>query len=171
MPKTLRVLAAFLILLPAIGCGSSQSPAGSGSPTNPSATPGSSQSAKPFKLFGDVKETPPGFNSVPGARIEIVSGVEAGTATLSEGSGAYSLGQVKGGAYTLRASRDGFIEQTKTVTVGRNFRADFFLYPNPPPGATARCKDKSWSFAAEQSAACTRGGGVAYWVCPGPLCQ
>ena len=39
-----------------------------------------------------------------------------------------------------------------------------------PPGATARCKDKTWAFTADPNAACSRNGGVAYFVCPGPLC-
>jgi hypothetical protein len=49
-------------------------------------------------------------------------------------------------------------------------RIDVLLYPVPPAGATARCKDKSWSFAADKPSACAKNGGVAYGTCPGPFC-
>jgi uncharacterized protein DUF3761 len=68
--------------------------------------------------------------------------------------------------YTITVRRDGFIAQTKAVTLTRDTRADFPLLPVPPSGATARCKDRSWSFATDRAAACTRNGGVAYFVGP-----
>ncbi len=44
------------------------------------------------------------------------------------------------------------------------------LVPVPPAGATARCKDKSWSYATTKAAACAANSGVSYWACPGPFC-
>ena len=49
------------------------------------------------------------------------------------------------------------------------------LYPTPPKSAdgasaTARCNDGSWSWAQTRTAACSANGGLAYPVCPGPLC-
>jgi carboxypeptidase family protein len=161
-----------VLLLPALGCGSSpSSPSTTAPPAAQTTTPGPSQTLKGFKLYGDISEVPPGFTNISGARVEIVSGAEAGMTVVADGNGSYSFNQVKGGSYTLRASRDGFQDLTKTVSVGRDYRADFLLYPIPPPGATARCKDKSWSFVSDAGAACTRNGGVSYWVCPGVLCQ
>ena len=49
-------------------------------------------------------------------------------------------------------------------------KIDVLLYPVPPAGATARCKDKSWSFTSDQASACARNGGVSYWACPGLFC-
>jgi len=123
-----------------------------------------------FKAFGNVLEVPPGFNGLASARVEIAAGTNAGDFRMTDGSGAYDFGTLKGGNYTFKVTRDGFATETKTVAVVRDMKIDILLYPNPPAGATARCKDKSWSFTSDKAAACSRNGGVAYWVCPGPLC-
>lgn len=39
-----------------------------------------------------------------------------------------------------------------------------------PPPATARCKDGLWSCSQHRAGTCSSHGGVACWVCPGPLC-
>jgi hypothetical protein len=41
---------------------------------------------------------------------------------------------------------------------------------NGPPPATARCNDGLWSCSQNKSGTCSGHGGVACWVCPGPLC-
>lgn len=41
---------------------------------------------------------------------------------------------------------------------------------NGSPPATARCNDKLWSCSKNRSGTCSGHGGVACWVCPGPLC-
>jgi hypothetical protein len=41
---------------------------------------------------------------------------------------------------------------------------------NGPPPATARCNDGLWSCSQNRSGTCSGHGGVACWVCPGPLC-
>jgi hypothetical protein len=123
-----------------------------------------------FKAAGIVSEVPPGFNGVGGARVEITVGTNAGTFQMTDGSGSFDFGPMKGGNYTFRISRDGYVADTKTIALTRDMKMDLLLYPVPPSGATARCKDKSWSFAGDKTAACTRNGGVAYWVCPGPFC-
>jgi hypothetical protein len=38
------------------------------------------------------------------------------------------------------------------------------------PPATARCNDGLWSCSATRQGTCSSHGGVACWVCPGPLC-
>jgi hypothetical protein len=39
-----------------------------------------------------------------------------------------------------------------------------------PPPATARCNDGLWSCSQNRQGSCSSNGGVACWVCPGPLC-
>jgi hypothetical protein len=38
------------------------------------------------------------------------------------------------------------------------------------PPATARCNDGLWSCSQSRSGTCSGHGGVACYVCPGPLC-
>jgi hypothetical protein len=71
----------------------------------------------------------------------------------------------------LTVTRAGFIAQTRSITLTRDIRTDFPLLPIPPAGATARCKDRSWSFATTRAGACGGSAGVSYFVCPGPLCS
>ena len=121
-----------------------------------------------FKAYGTVTEAPPGFVAVAGVHIEITGSTTLDTVT--DGSGDYSFSSLKGGVYSIKVSRDGYQAQTKSVTLTRDARTDFLLFPVPPAGATARCKDKSWSFVSDKAAACSKNGGVAYWACPGPFC-
>ena len=122
-----------------------------------------------FTAYGTVTEAPPDFAPLAGALVSIAPG---GTADLlTSPTGDFSFPPLKGGPYTITVRRDGFIAQTRTVTLTRDTRTDFPLLPVPPAGATARCKDRTWSVATDRSSACARNGGVAYFVCPGPLCQ
>jgi hypothetical protein len=36
--------------------------------------------------------------------------------------------------------------------------------PRAPPGATARCRDGTWSFSEHHSGTCSHHGGVAGWL-------
>jgi Carboxypeptidase regulatory-like domain/Protein of unknown function (DUF3761) len=122
-----------------------------------------------FTLYGTVTEAPPDFAAVPGASVSVVP--VGAAAVTTDGAGNFSFVPMKGGPYTITIRRDGFIAQSRTVTLTRDTRADFALLPVPPSGATARCKDRTWSFTTDRSAVCARNGGVAYFVCPGPLCS
>jgi hypothetical protein len=124
-----------------------------------------------FKAYGTVTEAAPDFGALPGARVEITPSPTAGLFSTTDAAGDFAFQPLKGGVYTLTVSHDGFIAQTRQITLTRDFRADFPLRPTPPPGATARCKDKSWSYVTTAAAACTRNGGVSYTICPGPLCS
>lgn len=125
-----------------------------------------------FKAAGTIAETPPGFAVVPNARVEIVAGANMGNATTSDANGNFSFGTMRGDDYTFKVTRDGYQDLLQKVSLTRDLtNITVLLYPAPPPGATARCRDKSWSYAATRASACTANGGVAYWVCPGPLCN
>jgi len=45
---------------------------------------------------------------------------------------------------------------TNRAFTGNWFQTDFPLLPVPPAGATARCKDRTWSVATDRSSACSR---------------
>jgi carboxypeptidase family protein/uncharacterized protein DUF3761 len=122
-----------------------------------------------FTLYGTVSAAPPDFSTLSGARVSISPANAPDLVT--DGGGNFSFPPLKGGPYTVTVQRDGFVAQTHNVTLTRDLRSDFPLMPVPPAGATARCKDKSWSFSTDRASACARNGGVAYFVCPGPLCQ
>lgn len=124
-----------------------------------------------FKAAGTVSETPPAFSAVPNARVEIAAGSNVGMVVTTDSSGNFSLGTLRGDDYTLRVTRAGYQDLTQKVSLTRDItNITVLLYPVPPAGATARCKDKSWAFTTDKSAACSKNGGVAYFVCPGPFC-
>jgi hypothetical protein len=124
-----------------------------------------------FKAYGTVTEAPPDFGGLAGARVDISPSPSPGFFVTTNGAGDFEFPPLKGGPYTLTVSRAGFTSQTKAISLTRDVRADFPLLPTPPTGATARCKDKSWSYASTKASACASNAGVSYFVCPGPLCS
>jgi hypothetical protein len=129
--------------------------------------------AQPFLMFtayGTVTAAPPDFGGLSGVRVEITPSPSASLSTITDGTGDYSFPPLKGGLYSITVSRAGFHPQTKSITATRDIRTDFPLIPVAPAGATARCKDKSWSYATDKAAACAGNSGVSYWACPGPFC-
>jgi len=124
-----------------------------------------------FTAYGTVTAAPPDFGGLAGVRVEIAPSPTGTMVTTTNSAGDYSFPPLKGGIYTISVSRDGFNPQTKTITATRDIRNDFPLLPVAPAGATARCKDKSWSYAPTKAAACVNNSGVSYWACPAPFCQ
>jgi hypothetical protein len=123
-----------------------------------------------FKADGVVAEAPPGFSALSDARVEITAGANVGAAVISDSAGVFSFGSMRGDNYTFKVTRPGFQDLIKTVSLVRDTNIQMLMFPVPPAGATARCNDKSWSFATTREAACTRSGGISYVVCPGLLC-
>jgi hypothetical protein len=64
---------------------------------------------------------------IASARIDIVSGSNAGRTTLTDQSGSYVLNDLTGGSFRLRASANGFDSGEQGVTVPTNPQADFLL--------------------------------------------
>ena len=124
-----------------------------------------------FKAYGTVTEAPPDFRTLAGVRVAISPSPAPGFFLTTDAAGDFEFPPLKGGPYTLTVTRDGFVAQTRAITLTRDTRTDFPLLPTPPAGATARCKDKSWSTALSRVQACAANGGVSYFVCPGPLCS
>jgi hypothetical protein len=123
-----------------------------------------------FAIGGTVIET--GFGGIPGAKVQVLDGPSAGLSTTTDGSGNYVLPGIRAGVkFNLQTSLDGFNSDQRAMTLSKDTLVNISLVRTPPDGATARCKDKSWSFASDRTKACVGiPGGVAYWVCPGPLC-
>lgn len=123
-----------------------------------------------FVAYGTVTAAPPDFGPLSGVRVDITPAPTGSLSTTTNAAGDYAFPPLKGGNYTITVSRDGFHGQTRTLTATRDIRTDFPLVPTPPAGATARCKDKSWSYVTDKAAACAVNSGVSYWACPGPFC-
>ena len=97
--------------------------------------------------------------------------VTAGSAKASTNAqGLYTL-RLPAGAYTVRIVKTGYTTTSIRKSVSANTTLNVPLPPTKPSGATARCKDRTWSFSQNRSGTCSRHKGVAYWVCPGKLCR
>ena len=122
-------------------------------------------------IRGTVKEVAPNAVPVAGARVSAL----VGQSTVTDASGNYVLAGVPAGSYIYEVFKDGYELLTGIGSSSADTQENFTLYPTPPKDstdktATARCNDRSWSWADTEAAACASNGGIAYPVCPGPLC-
>jgi Big-like domain-containing protein len=128
-----------------------------------------------FTLSGLVREAGT-MRFVSGARLLVATGPDAGAFAISDEGGLFTFPSLSPGVITLEGTKDGYIvARLANLSISKNMTIDFTLYVPPPrdasgASATARCKDESWSWAQTWAEACTKNGGVAYGVCPGPLC-
>jgi hypothetical protein len=135
-----------------------------GSPVPLSAA--SSPWASGFRVSGIVREAGT-LRIVPGARILVTSGANAGASVVSDAAGAFALQSLAGGAIDLLGTRDGYlIARIQAIDVSQNTTVDIRLYPTPPRDlhgalAVARCNDESWSWSDTPALACANNGGVA----------
>ena len=118
-----------------------------------------------------VLEAPPNVQRIVGARVQVV----VSDHTFSDAQGMFSLLKVPFGRVILEVTKDGYQTLSNELIVDRDLSLGITLYPTPPKNvdgvtATARCNDGSWSWAQTRAEACPSNGGVAYPVCPGPLC-
>src|SRR3989442_4242195 len=84
-----------------------------------------------FKAAGTVVEAPPGVNGIGGARVEIMVGTNAGALQMTDGSGSFDFGAMKGGNSTLKVSRDGYVADTQTGAPAPDLKIDPLLLPVP----------------------------------------
>jgi carboxypeptidase family protein/uncharacterized protein DUF3761 len=128
-------------------------------------------------LSGTASETPPAAKRLSGVTVRITDGPAAGQSIVTDAQGQYGFIKVPSGSIGLEATKDGYVTWRLTnLTVEFDRQIDIVMYPTPPKDntgatATARCNDGSWSWAQTRAAACTANGGVAYTVCPGPICD
>jgi hypothetical protein len=128
---------------------------------------------KTFSLTGVVTEAPPTVRPLGGARVQVLVG-NYGT---TDGLGAFAVSGLTVGRNLIEVSKEGYeTVETEVTVIDRDVQLSIALKPAPPKNAdgataTARCADGSWSWAQTAAQACTANGGVAYPVCPGPLCS
>jgi len=90
--------------------------------------------------------------------------------TRTTSVGRYTL-RPRTGTYSLKIVKTGYTTATIRGTIGSALTLNVELVPKKPSGATARCKDRTWSLSQVRSGTCSHHKGVAYWVCPGKLCR
>src|SRR5262245_21254593 len=103
-----------------MGCTDAAAPV---QPTPPPVTP---PAPLVFSLNGSVTDT--AYQSLVGARVEVVDGPQAGTVATVDDHGHFSMPGTFTGTVSLRASSDGYISQTQAVSAmvrpGLPFPAD-----------------------------------------------
>jgi hypothetical protein len=130
-----------------------------------------------FSLSGIIREVAPVQRAVANARVEIVGGADAGAFVTSDAVGFFRFNTVSAGVVAVQATKDGYQAWRITnLSIDGDRSLDVAFFPTPPANAsgataTARCNDGTWSWAPTRTDACTATGGVAYGVCPGPLCN
>jgi hypothetical protein len=130
-----------------------------------------------FAISGVAIETPPSGKVVSGVVVQVTEGPDAGlTATTDEG-GLYRFAALRTAPLTLEARKSGYLLWRVTnLMLDRDRQLEIVLFPTPPKNAdgvdaTARCNDSTWSWAQTRTEACAANGGIAYTICPGPLCE
>ena len=123
-------------------------------------------------IRGVVTEAAPNAVAVPGARVSAL----VGQSTITDVGGNFVLSGVPAGSFIFEVAKDGYEILSGLLNSDTDVRMNFTVYPTPPENAsqqtaTARCNDRTWSWAQTRAAACALNGGVAYTVCPGPLCS
>ncbi len=90
------------------------------------------------------------------ASSEGTSSDELSTSSASAGSGRSSHSAVSAG----ESSSEDYYTNSDGIRVHRPVRSD----SGPPAGATAQCRDGSYSFSLHRSGTCSHHGGVAKWL-------
>jgi len=127
-------------------------------------------------LWGVVREVQPNQHPLAGARVEIVDGENAGRVAVSDQSGGYVFTGLSLGRASLVVTLDGYQTwRLNNLPLPGNTLQDPWLVPVPPRNAegvlaTLRCRDGAWSWELDRASGCKEHGGIAYVVCPGPLC-
>ena len=128
-----------------------------------------------FLLSGTVREAGTEL-ALAGARVSASGGSVLGAVATSDVNGRFSFSRLPSGTVVVATAKDGY--QTllnSTVTLSADTDVDVWLFAIAPldsqgTPATARCRDASWTWTQTRAGACLSQDGVAYPVCPGPLC-
>jgi hypothetical protein len=129
-----------------------------------------------YTLSGLAREVSPEPRILGDVRITITEGPDAGMTVSSDAGGQFRFASVAGARVSLEASRGGYqLWRMTNLTVDANKQIEVVMFPNPPVNssgemATGRCKDSSWTWETSVLNACSAHGGLAYGVCPGPMC-
>jgi hypothetical protein len=130
-----------------------------------------------FAVGGMVQALEKPTRAVSGAVIEITQGPNAGKSVVSDETGSFAIYGLASGPALVRVTKNGYQPWTsKSFDLQSDTKIAIELFPMPPTNAsgasaTGRCNDGSWTWASSYGAACLNNGGLAYGVCPGPLCK
>jgi hypothetical protein len=123
----------------------------------------------------------PVFPNLPqylsGVRVDITGGPNAGASAFTDVNGFFSFPGLSAGTVALRVASEGYLVWSiSNLRLEANETIDATLFPMPPldPSgvrATAQCNDATWTWTQTRDRACTGHGGVAWGVCPGPVCD
>jgi hypothetical protein len=81
-------------------------------------------------LFGEVRERRTEFAPrLPGVRVEVTTGPDAGRATVSDSLGMYRLEQLATGPVTVRASNPGYFDEVVTTSLCSDVQLNIRLTP------------------------------------------
>jgi hypothetical protein len=129
-----------------------------------------------YTLSGIAREVSPEPRILGDVRITITEGPDTGMAASSDAGGQFRFASVAGSRVSLEASRAGYqLWRMTNLTIDGNKQIEVVMFPIPPVNAagemaTGRCKDSSWTWETSVLNACSAHGGLAYGVCPGPMC-
>jgi Carboxypeptidase regulatory-like domain len=130
-----------------------------------------------FAVGGIVQSVEKPNRTVAGAVIQITQGANAGKSAVSDDTGSFAILGVTPGPAKVQVSKAGFVTWTsKDFDLQNDAKLAVELFPTPATSsggtaATGRCNDGSWTWATSPADACVNNGGLAYGVCPGPLCK
>jgi trimeric autotransporter adhesin len=81
-------------------------------------------------LFGEVRERRTEFAPrLPGVRVEVTTGPDAGRATVSDSMGLYRLEQLATGSVTVRATNPGYFDEVVTASLCSDVQLNIRLTP------------------------------------------
>lgn len=130
-----------------------------------------------FAVGGIVQSIEKPNRAVGGAVIQITQGANAGKSAVSDDTGSFAMFGLTPGPATVQVSKNGFVTWTsKDFDLRNDTKLAVELFPTPATNssgavATGRCNDGGWTWATSRADACVNNGGLAYGVCPGPLCK
>jgi hypothetical protein len=131
-----------------------------------------------FKVFGSVSPVFPNQpRYLPGVRVDVVSGLDTGMFAVTDASGNFEIAGLRSGILDLRAQPSGYSMWTLMgIHLEADQNIDATLFPVPPVNAsgeraTAQCNDATWTWSQTTDRICFGHGGVAWGVCPGPICD
>src|SRR5262245_50128813 len=170
-----RILAVFMTASLAMAACDGGIPQSVSSPTAPAQT-STSATDTAFAVGGMVQSIEKPTRAVSGALIQVMAGPNAGKSAVSDDTGSFAIFGLTPGPTKVQVSKNGFQAWTsKDFDLHGDTKLAVELFPTPPTNAsgtaTGRCNDGSWTWTTSRGDACVNNGGLAYGVCPGPLCK
>ena len=113
---------------------------------------------------------------LPGVTVAITAGRDSGVSAITDANGRFAFVNLQSAVVNFYVVAAGYSPWTLSgLHLTQNETINPTLFPKPPTdgtgaAATAQCNDATWIWAQSPNGACALHGGVAWGVCPGPLC-